>query len=65
MKQTVINRTDAIESESQSHHIVMIFGETFYTSRVADVAEYLVREGCLQLVGSIGKAGSLKVSKGI
>ena len=65
MEQTVVHRADAIESQAQAHHIVMILGESLYARRVAYVAQDLVREGSLQGGGSFVESGGLLMGEGV
>ena len=49
----VVARIDAVESESQAAHIQLTFREVLDTCRIADMAQYLMVEGCLQLLAAL------------
>ena len=46
---SIIDRTDTIQTDAQTYHIELCSKETLNTCRVADVTEYLMRKCCLQL----------------
>ena len=48
LQRAVVNGVYAIESQSESHHVEVAFGEAFDACAVADVAKDFVGEGCLQ-----------------
>ena len=49
----VVARIDAIESESQTAHIQLALREVLDTCRIADMAQNLMVEGCLQLLAAL------------
>ena len=49
----VVARVDAVETETQAAHIQLALWEVLDTCRIADMAQYLMVEGCLQLLAAL------------
>ena len=51
----IVARVDAIEAKTQAAHIQLALWEVLDTRRIADMAQYLVVESCLQLFAALVK----------
>ena len=61
VKHGIVAWIDAIEAQSQAHHVELVLGKVFNTSGIADMAQNLMVVGCLQLATGSIKKGKLMV----
>lgn len=56
MQAAVVNGVDAIKAETEAYHVEVAFGKALDAGTVANVAQYFVGEGALQLLRSLVKS---------
>ena len=65
MHYRIIYRTDAIQSDSQPHHIKLCSRKALYTGRITNMTKYFIRKRLLQQHGSLFKSFYLFTRKSI
>ena len=65
MHDVIVDGAYPVEAKAQTHHLHLCFGEAFDACRVADVAQYFVRESCLQGGGSLLEEVELMAAEGV